>query len=168
VNIIEASKDDRPYIKGSYTPPSENGKKKLFYTIKAGDTYSNIAEWYDVSTNDLKYWNNTRSTKLQIGQKVEVWVPAKKFAHYSKIEKMSRDKKDETNVPRNNDNSKSNLVKPIPTKHVIYSIKSGDNLWTIAQKYDGVSAQDIQKINGFSNDDLRNLKIGQKIIIKNK
>lgn len=168
VNIIEASKDDRPYIKGSYTPPSEKGKKKLFYTIKAGDTYSNIAEWYDVSVNDLKYWNNTRSTKLQIGQKVEVWVPASKFAHYSKINKMNRNEKDDTNVPRNSDNSKSNLVKPNPGKHVIYTIKSGDNLWTIAQKYDGVSAEDIQKINGFSQDDLRSLKIGQKIIIKNK
>lgn len=173
VNIIEASKNSRPYISNyNYNPPSNKGKKKLQYTIKSGDTYSNIAEWYDVSTNDLKYWNNTRSTKLQIGQKVEIWVPASKYSHYSKINSMNDKQKDETNIPgnnnKNNSTKKSNLTKPNPGKHVLYTIKSGDNLWSIAKNYPGVSAENIKKINGFTDDDLRSLKIGQKIIIKNK
>ena len=168
VNIIEASKDDRPYITDyKYNPPSNKGKKKLRYTIKSGDTYSNIAEWYDVSINDLKYWNNTRSTKLQIGQKIEVWVSASKYNHYSKINTMNSDQKSETNIPNNNVKT-ADFVKPDPRKHVLYTIKSGDNLWSVAKNYPGISAENIKKINGFTDDDLRSLKIGQKIIIKNK
>ena len=167
VKIIKASKDDRPYISNyNYSPPSNKGKKKLYYNIKSGDTYSNIAEWYDVSTNDLKYWNNTRSTKLQIGQKVEVWVPASKYSHYSKINTMNVKQKDITNIPTKK--TKSNIVKPDKNKHIVYTIKSGDNLWSIAKKYSGTSAENIKQINSFSDDDLRSLKIGQTIIIKNK
>ncbi|MCF6365084.1 MAG: transglycosylase SLT domain-containing protein [Bacteroidales bacterium] len=173
VTIIEPSKDDRPYKNYSYnyTPPSKKGKKKLFYTIKAGDTYSNIAEWYDVSSRDLQYWNGIKSNKLQIGQKIEVWVNASKFSHYQKVNSMSRKKKDETNIPSNsNSNSKvkKTFTKPDKSKHITYKIKSGDNLWTIAKKYPGVSADNIKKINGFTDGDLRSLKIGQEIIIKNK
>jgi membrane-bound lytic murein transglycosylase D len=169
VKIIEPFKDDRPYSSSSYdyTPPSEKGKKKLIYTIKAGDTYSNIAEWYDVSVNDLKYWNDTKSTKLQIGQKVEIWVPADKYAKYSKIDSMNSNQKNETDIVKN-DTKPSSLVKPDPKKHVTYTIKKDDNLWSIAKKFPGTDAEGIKKINNFSDDDLRKLKIGQVIIIKNK
>ncbi len=165
VSLISPSKSDRPYTNYNYTPPSTNGKKKLYYHIKSGDTYSNIAEWYDCSVNDLKYWNRTRSTKLQIGQKIAVWVPSKKYAHYQKIDKMNSAQKEKTNIPRIN---KKPIVKPDKSKYVVYKIKSGDNLWVISKKFDGVSANDIQKINGFSDEDVRDLKIGQEIIIKKK
>ena len=165
VCLITPAKSDRPYTNYNYTPPSKNGKKKLYYTIKTGDTYSNIAEWYDCSVNDLKYWNNTRSTKLQIGQKVAVWVPIKKYARYQKVNKMSSEQKTKTNIPTIHNKP---IIKPDKNKYVVYKIKSGDNLWVISKKFEGVSANDIQKINGFSDEDVRDLKIGQEIIIKKK
>lgn len=165
VSLISPSKSDRPYRNYNYTPPSKNGKKKLYYRIKSGDTYSNIAEWYDCSVNDLKYWNNTRSTKLQIGQKIAVWVPTKKYAHYQKIDKMSPEQKIKTNIPTIHNKP---IVKPNKKKYIVYKIKSGDNLWSISKKFDGISADDIQKINGFNDEDARDLKIGQEIIIKKK
>ncbi len=165
VSLISPSKSDRPYTNYNYTPPSTNGKKKLYYHVKAGDTYSNIAEWYDCSVNDLKYWNRTRSTKLQIGQKITIWVPVKKYSHYQKIDKMNSEQKQKTNIPRIN---KKPIVKPDKKKYIVYKIKQGDNLWTISKKYDGISANDIQKINGFSDKDVRDLKVGQEIIIKKK
>jgi len=174
VTLVEPSKTKggyRDYSKG-YTPPTKAGKKKLQYTIKSGDTYSNIAEWYDVSAKDLQYWNNVKSNKLQIGQKINVWVKKDKYAHYKKIDKMSRAKKDETNIPSNANSTTSSekriFTKPNKSKHVTYKIKSGDNLWTIAKKYSGISAENIKEINGFKNEDLRSLKVGQEIIIKNK
>jgi membrane-bound lytic murein transglycosylase D len=169
VKIIEPSKDDRPYTSSNYdyTPPSEKGKKKLTYTIKSGDTYSNVAEWYDVSVNDLKYWNDTKSTKLQIGQKVEIWVPAEKYAQYSKIETMNTDQKNETNTVKNN-SKPTQIVTPDPKKHVTYTIKQDDNLWSISKKFPGTTADGIKKINNFNDDDLRKLRVGQVIIIKNK
>jgi len=171
VTLVEPSKSDRPYrdYSKNYTPPTKKGKKKLLYTIKSGDTYSNIAEWYDVSYKDLQYWNSIRSNKLQIGQKIEVWVPTKKYSYYKKINNMSREKKDSTNIPSNKkSSSKKKYVKPDKSKYVTYKIKSGDNLWIIAKKYHGISADNIMKINGFTNDDIKSLKIGQEIIIKRK
>lgn len=165
VTLISPSKSDRPYTNYNYTPASTKGKKKLYYHIKAGDTYSNIAEWYDCSVNDLKYWNRTKSTKLQIGQKITVWVPSKKYSHYQKIDKMSSAQKTKTNIPTIHNKP---IVKPDKKKYVVYKIKSGDNLWSIAKKYNGISANDIQKINGFADKDVRDLKIGQEIIIKKK
>jgi len=171
VILIEPSKSDRPYrdYSKNYTPPTKKGKKKLLYTIKSGDTYSNIAEWYDVSYKDLQYWNSIKSNKLQIGQKIEVWVPTKKHSYYKKINSMSREKKDATNIPSNKKtSSKNKYVKPDKNKYLTYKIKSGDNLWIIAKKYHGISADNIMKINGFTNDDIKSLKIGQEIIIKKK
>ncbi|NOZ35943.1 MAG: transglycosylase SLT domain-containing protein [Chlorobi bacterium] len=165
VSLISPAKSNRPYNNYNYSPPSTKHRKKLYYTVKSDDTYSNIAEWYDCSVNDLKYWNKTRSTRLQIGQKIAVWIPAKKYAHYQKINKMTIEQKTNTNIPTIH---KKPVVKPDKNKYVVYKIKSGDNLWTVAKKFDGISANDIQKINGFSDEDVRDLKIGQEIIVKKK
>jgi membrane-bound lytic murein transglycosylase D len=167
VTIIEASVDDRPDSDYSYSPPSKKGTKKLYYTIKSGDTYSNIAEWYDISANDLQYWNGIKSNKLQIGQKIEIWVNESKYEHYKNVDTMSNTQKEKTNTISSNPKN-STVVKPDKKKHVTYIIKSGDNLWSIAKNYPGVSAENIKEINSFKDEDLRSLKVGQEIIIKNK
>ncbi len=78
---------------------------------------------------------------------------------------MTTEQKIKTNIPTIHNKP---VVKPDKNKYVIYKIKSGDNLWTVAKKFDGISANDIQKINGFSDEDVRDLKIGQEIIVKKK
>jgi candidate lytic murein transglycosylase; glycoside hydrolase family 23 len=47
-----------------------------------------------------------------------------------------------------------------------YTIRRGDNLWSIAKKYPGVSNRDIMKWNGLSEKMVKNLKPGQKLKIK--
>ena len=47
---------------------------------------------------------------------------------------------------------------------ITHTVKSGDNLWDIAKKYD-VSVEQIRKLNGLSSNAV--LKIGQKLIIRN-
>ena len=79
---------------------------------------------------------------------------------------MNSEQKEKTNIETNK--NESNFVTPNKNKHIVYTMKSGDNLWSIAKNYPGISAEDIKKINGFSDDDLRSLKVGQLIIIKNK
>ena len=48
--------------------------------------------------------------------------------------------------------------------YVMYTVRSGDNLWNIAKKFSGVSVSDIQRLNGLS----KNSKIypGKKLKIK--
>ncbi|MCQ2144722.1 MAG: LysM peptidoglycan-binding domain-containing protein [Bacteroidales bacterium] len=46
------------------------------YKVKSGDTLSKIASKYHVSINDLKRWNNLKSTNIRVGQNLYVYNPA--------------------------------------------------------------------------------------------
>ena len=48
--------------------------------------------------------------------------------------------------------------------YMYHTVKSGDNLWDIANKYDGVSVEQIQKLNKAIN--TKQLKLGTKLRIK--
>ncbi len=150
----------------NFAPPSTKGKKKLFYTVKQGDTYGFIASWYNVRVSALKYWNNTYSNRLSIGQKITVWVPIKKYSYYSKINSKTIAQKQAKS--KTSSNSKTIASAPRSKKYIWYKIKQGENLWTIAQKFPGVSDQDLKKINGFTTGDLRRLRAGQYIKIRKR
>ena len=71
------------------------------------------------------------------------------------------------------DTQTKKVVEPAITVHseikkdfVIYTIKPGDTLWTIAQKYPGVSSTDLMRLNNMNKS--HTLKPGQKIKIKTK
>ncbi|MGE5395449.1 MAG: LysM peptidoglycan-binding domain-containing protein [Candidatus Saccharibacteria bacterium] len=56
-------------------------------------------------------------------------------------------------------------VKP-KADFVYYTVRKGDSLWSISQKYPGVSNSDIMKINNIKSP--KSLKVGQKLKIKSK
>ena len=54
----------------------------------------------------------------------------------------------------------------IKKEYVYYTIKPGDTLWTIAQKYPGVTSTELMRLNNMGKS--HTLKPGQKIKIKPK
>lgn len=50
----------------------EKTTKTTYYTVKKGDTLAKIAEKYDANISDLKKWNNLKSDKIEVGQKLIV------------------------------------------------------------------------------------------------
>lgn len=42
------------------------------HTVKKGETLSSIARKYGCTVNDLKKWNNLKSTKVKVGQKLKI------------------------------------------------------------------------------------------------
>ncbi len=156
------------YTPTSYKPPSTIGKTKLTYTVKQGDALSLIAGWYNVRVSDLKYWNKIGyRNKIRVGQKLTVYVPSKKVYTYKKIENMSFEEKNKL-VYKGKANSSSNADFKYDPNYIYHTVLSGENLWTIAKKYPGVSDSDIMKINKFTEADARKLKPGQIIKIKKK
>ena len=148
----------------NYEAPSITGKTKLYYTVKTGDAIGLIANWYDVRTADVKYWNNIRGTMIRVGQKLVVYVPNAKASKYKSVNSMTASQKTKTT-------SSSTVTKTTQTtngNYIYYKIRQGDNLWTIAKKYPGVSNMDIMKINNFSDSDVKKLRAGQLIKIKRK
>ncbi len=150
-----------------YNPPSIKNKTKLIYTVKTGDNLGFISDWYNVKISDIKYWNKMRGSRIRAGQKLAVYVPNKRVYRYKKVDNLSFEQKNKLAY-------KSTAAKGVnetfkyDDNYTYYKIRKGDNLWTIAQKFEGVSNTDIIKINNFSNDDIKRLRPGKVIKIKKK
>ena len=97
------------------------------YIVTSGDSLWKIANQYGLTVNQLKQLNNLTSDNLEIGQKLKI---------------KNNIAKDETNV---------------------YTVKSGDSLWKIANQY-GLTVNQLKQLNNLTSD---NLEIGQKLKIKN-
>jgi membrane-bound lytic murein transglycosylase D len=50
-----------------------SGNRKV-YTVKSGDILGKIAQLYDVKVKQIQGWNNMRSTRLKIGQKLIIYT----------------------------------------------------------------------------------------------
>ncbi|PDQ94142.1 cell surface protein [Listeria monocytogenes] len=52
----------------------QNGKIKVIYKVKDGDTLPGVANKFDVSVAEIKDWNNLTSDTLQAGQKLQLTI----------------------------------------------------------------------------------------------
>ena len=135
-----------------------SNKAKLVYTVKSGDVIGKIAEKFNVRLSDLKYWNGMTKDRINIGQKLTVYVPNNKVDYYkSKVNAKY------AGVAANAEVEAEPLTEG---EFFYYTIKRGENLWSIAKKYPGVSNRDIMKWNGLTDRSAKNLKPGQKLKIK--
>ncbi|MEE2858868.1 MAG: LysM peptidoglycan-binding domain-containing protein [Candidatus Neomarinimicrobiota bacterium] len=51
--------------------------RQIFYTVRYGDTLSEIAIKYRTSVRKIKKWNGLRSDRIYSGQKLKIWTKAK-------------------------------------------------------------------------------------------
>ena len=121
-------------------PQVVNNDTKIRYRVRNGDYLGKIARKHGVRVSQLKQWNNLRGNNLKIGQRLTIY-------------------------PKNY----STTSKPKTPKKVIntagkqtYKVEDGDSLWTIAQKFSGVSVQNIKDWNDISSS---KLKIGTTLIV---
>lgn len=116
------------YIGVAYIPPE--GLEEIddnIYIVKKGDTLYGIANKYGISVDELKAINNLTSNNLSVGQVLQI------------PEIIEED------VPNEN----------------IYIVKSGDTLYSIANKY-GMSVQELKDLNKLTSN---TLSIGQQLVV---
>lgn len=106
-----------------------NGNDYIIYVVKSGDSLYTISKKYGITVNDLRKYNNLSSDLLSIGQQLKI------------------------------PNSGSGGNGSVSDDTLIYIVKSGDTLYSIAKKYN-MSVDNLKKINNLSNN---NLSIGQPI-----
>lgn len=130
------------------------------YTVKKGDNLGYISDWFDCTVADIKKWNKLSSTKIVPGQKLKITVPAKNEEQYAMINTMTLAEKQKlTDIQLI---SAAPAEKEAPTKEVIYyTVKPGDTLWGISQKYPDNSVEKIRELNGLEKNET--LKTGTKI-----
>lgn len=109
-----------------------NPSECVTYTVKKGDSLYSIARQYNSTVDAIKRYNNLTSNNLSIGQKL----------------KMPCYMKDTDNTTKPN--------------FVMYTVKAGDSLYSIAQKY-GTTVDKIKTDNKLSSN---TLSIGQVLMIE--
>jgi membrane-bound lytic murein transglycosylase D len=156
----------------AYTPPDVNGKTKLTYTVKDGDNLGFISEWYDVPLSELRYWNNIYRNTIRVGQKLSVYVDPAKADRYGKVNSMSFADKQKMEGKVTASAGSSAAVPQVAASAVasgdyeLYTVRTGDTVWDIAKKFEGVSATDILKLNNIP--DASRIMVGQKLRIRKK
>ncbi|MDN3664938.1 LysM peptidoglycan-binding domain-containing protein [Algibacter miyuki] len=116
---------------------------KVTYRVKSGDYLGKISRQFGVRVSEIKRWNGLRSNNLKIGQRLTIF-----------------NKK--PNVSTSSTPKVASKPKAISGPVTYYTVGNGDSLWSISQKYPGVSVQDIKDWNGFSGS---SLKPGMKLKI---
>jgi len=122
----------------------------IVYRVKSGDVLGKIAQKYHCRVSQIKDWNNLYSDRLKIGQKLYIYAKPSYAVQNKKKAEVDAQKSKPKVVTNGN--------------YVYYTIKKGDNLWDIANQFDGVSIEQIMKLNKDLN--AKNLKLGTKIKIK--
>ncbi len=159
------------------TLPS-SGSTGNTYTVKSGDSLWSIANKYNTTVAELKRLNNLTSDNLSIGQVLvlpngssgsestestytvksgdSLWSIANKYNTTVDV------------LKRINNLSSNNLqigqILTLPSSGSTgntYTVKSGDSLWSIANKYNTTVAE-LKRINNLTSD---NLSIGQVLIL---
>ncbi|MBN1302006.1 MAG: LysM peptidoglycan-binding domain-containing protein [Melioribacteraceae bacterium] len=108
-----------------------NGESKIMYTIKSGDTVSQIAEVHGVSSRDIIRWNDLVNEKIVAGKQLIIYPRMEKQTQQFAVEQVPENK---SPVVKNTDGS------------ITYSVKNGDTLGHIAEAFN-ILAKDIRKWN---------------------
>ena len=150
-----------------------------YYIVKKGDSLYSIARSNNMTVDKLKSLNNLTSNILSIGQKLiissgsnvpnNVYVVKKGDTLWSIANNFNVSVNDLKNANNKSNNSLSigeQLI--IPGKStgenvstIIYTVKSGDNLYSIARRYN-VTVNEIKSLNNLTSN---LLSIGQKLSI---
>ncbi|MGQ1785964.1 MULTISPECIES: lytic transglycosylase domain-containing protein [unclassified Saccharicrinis] len=151
-------------------PAAPKNKAKVYYTVKSGDAVGLIADWFDVYTSDLRYWNNIHRNLIKVGQKLVIYVPKNKVDYYEKFNTMSYAAKQATNgktvASSHKPSSTKKVSQSIDANYEYYTVRRGDNLWSIAKRYPGISNNDIMRLNGLTASS--KINPGQKLKIRPK
>jgi len=158
--------DVRNPAKSNYIPEPPSGNLiGLDYKIKSGDNLGYIADWYGIRLSQLKYWNGLYGNTIRAGKTLKIYVPKDKMESLSEVNAMTFEEKQQMIGKSSKEQEGMPITEKDDDNYVYYTVKSGDNLWDISQKFSGVSSDDILRLNGMKSSAI---KPGLQLKIKPK
>ena len=117
-----------------------------FYKVKKGDNLGEISEKYDVAISDLKKWNKLKNNNVPLGKKLKIITNERVVTTVKKLVKSE-------NIAIADKTKKEAAT--ISDKAVdFYVVQTGDNLSTVAKKYN-VSVDDLKKWNNLQDNTIQ-------------
>ncbi|SMO77437.1 LysM peptidoglycan-binding domain-containing protein [Fodinibius sediminis] len=138
-----------------------SSRSKVRYEVRKGDTIGHIAEWFDVSSSQIRVWNNTSNT-ITPGEYLDIYVSKSKESYYEQVSEMSFDEKQEIEQKqRNGTDVTEEYLTSLMDADAEYTVRRNDTLIDIANKF-GVPVSQIKQLNGLNSSRIR---VGQKLKI---
>ncbi|MCX2718525.1 LysM peptidoglycan-binding domain-containing protein [Lentiprolixibacter aurantiacus] len=117
-------------------PQLVKAEDRIRYRVRSGDYLGKIAERYGVGVSQIKRWNGLRSDNLRVGQRLTIYPRKPAFV---------------ASQPSGNSES-SEVAANSGSK--FHTVRKGDSLWTISQKYPGISIENLREWNGIRGNDI--------------
>ncbi|SEP83236.1 N-acetylmuramoyl-L-alanine amidase [Basfia succiniciproducens] len=147
---------DEPVTNTNNTKKAESSTKTAkselvngSYTVKNGDTLFSIANRFGVKQEDIIELNKLKNANIFVGKKLKIPTGAK----------LKEDTKQQTKTNKTAKKETQAEPKTIEKATVSYTVKSGDSISRLANKFD-VKAAEIIELNNLKN---KELHIGDKI-----
>ena len=106
---------------------------RIRYRVRSGDYLGKIANRYGVSVSKIRRWNGLKSNQLRIGQRLTIYP--------RKMASSSTKKKEVATASKGGGGT--------------YKVKAGDSLWSISQKFPGITVDQLKKWNDISSTKLK-------------
>lgn len=176
------------YAGYTYTLPGEiPNQNPEIYIVKRGDTLYSIARDNNITVSELKQLNNLSNNTIYIGQQLllkkrieeelpnendKLYIVKKGDTLYSISRKLNISVDTLKSLNKLNSNNiyvgqQLILVKPEnQVEYDIYTVKKGDSLWSISQKYN-ITVNELIKLNNLNNTTLQinqTLKVPKAVI----
>lgn len=153
-----------------FNKEDDDNYKVVIYTVKKGDNLGYIASWYHCKVKEIRKWNELNGNYIDVEDELIIYVHKNDYAKFVRMNYLSNRLKDilsnkiktqeELDIINNKEAQmdSTGLVEKIKTVKIfsknkdcfeIYKIRQGENLWTVAQKYDDVTVQNLLEWNGF-------------------
>lgn len=107
------------------------------YVVRSGDYLGRISSRTGASVSDIRKWNKLKGNTIYPGQKLTVWMPKGKEVEPEKV----------AVAPKKEEKKELATASTTDGSFLTYEVKPGDTLWSIAQKFPGVSADNLKSYN---------------------
>ena len=166
----------RHTLKGNITD-----MKEITHIVKSGENIGTVALKYKVSIAEIRDWNDlSKKRHIHSGERLIVYVPGKTLKNKeASIEKTkTKEIKPATEQTADSKTQQVKMEKATDSKttesqesvaaaeYILYTVQSGDSLFTIAKKFPGITDADLRAFNNIRN--VKGLYPGQKIKIPKK
>lgn len=156
------------YVSSFTGKPSSAQSVKKYHTVKSGENLSKIANKYGLSVEEIKKMNKLKSNYVKTGQKLIVGYTKPKTSTSTSSStsgtKPSDNKTDDNSKAGSDDKTQTDAAQQANgnAEYTIHTVKSGENLLGIANKYHTTIAK-IVSCNHLKNANV--IVVGQKLKI---